>query len=156
MQGLRSHPDYPYYLLIVGIFLVCVGVMSTLSGETLQRYGGTVHRDKEPFKYWSTVAMYYFGGALGIGSFLDKACARWHFLHLLLTPPDIYLIVGAIFFSTAVLWTCIGRVWIRLNGWVYRDKEPGWFWGGVATWYLCGIGLVGIFFYQFLQLYPLS
>src|ERR1039457_4829374 len=31
-----------------------------------------------------------------------------------------------------LLRSCAGKVWVRCNGWVYRAKEPGWFWWEVA------------------------
>jgi hypothetical protein len=63
-------------------------------------------------------------------------------------PPHIFLILGVISISAAVIFTCTGKVWVRFNGWVYRAKEPGWFWWEVALDYLIGICFVGYFLYQ--------
>ena len=62
--------------------------------------------------------------------------------------PFLFLFLGYIFFSMAVIWTDIGRVWVRFHGWVYRAKEPKWFWWEVATWYLGGIVFIGISLYM--------
>ena len=43
----------------------------------------------------------------------------------LLRPPYIFFILGVISISAAVVFTCMGKVWVRFNGWVYRAKEPG-------------------------------
>jgi H+/Cl- antiporter ClcA len=69
-------------------------------------------------------------------------------LDLLLRPPGIFLILGVISFSAAVVWTCIGKAWVRFDGWIYRAKEPNWFWWEVALYYLCGVGLIGYFLYK--------
>lgn len=66
-----------------------------------------------------------------------------------LKPPYIFLILGDISISAAVIFTVYGKVWVRFNGWVYRDKQPGSFWGEVAIYYLGGIWFVGYFFYKF-------
>jgi len=63
----------------------------------------------------------------------------------LLRPPYIYLIVGVVLFSAAVVWTCIGKARSRFHGWVYRAQEPVVFWLVVATYYLGGVLLIGIF-----------
>jgi hypothetical protein len=65
-----------------------------------------------------------------------------------LRPPYIFLILGVISISAAVAFTCIGKVWVRLNGWVYRAKEPGWFWWEVAIDYLIGILFVGYYLHK--------
>jgi hypothetical protein len=38
-----------------------------------------------------------------------------------------------------------GRVWVRFNGWVYRDKEPTVFLGEIAVYFLGGVLFVGYF-----------
>jgi len=65
-----------------------------------------------------------------------------------LRPPYIFSIVGIISFSAAVVWTWTGRVWVRFDGWVYRAKEPNWFWFEVAMYYLGGAFFVGLYFYK--------
>jgi hypothetical protein len=62
--------------------------------------------------------------------------------------PYIFLILGVISISAAVVFTCTGKVWVRFNGWVYRAKEPGWFWWDVAIDYLIGVFFVGYFLYK--------
>jgi hypothetical protein len=69
-------------------------------------------------------------------------------LDSLLKPPDIFLILGLISISAAVVFTCTGKVWVRLNGWIYRAKEPKWFWWEVALYFLGGICFVGCFLYE--------
>jgi hypothetical protein len=69
-------------------------------------------------------------------------------LSLLITPPYIFLVLGFISFSAAVVWTCTGRAWVRFHGWVYRAKEPKWFWWEVALYFLCAVLFVGIFLYK--------
>ena len=69
-------------------------------------------------------------------------------LHTLLRPPDIYSILGVIFFSAAVVSTCTGKTIARYAGWVYRAKEPTQFWGTVAIYYLGAVLSIGIFLYQ--------
>ncbi len=62
----------PYISLIIGIFLTGSGVMSTLSGEALGRYGRMVRRAEDPNKFRSVIAVDYVGGAFCIGYFLYK------------------------------------------------------------------------------------
>jgi hypothetical protein len=62
--------------------------------------------------------------------------------------PHIFLILGILSLCAATVFASTGRVWVRFNGWVYRDKEPGWFWWDVALYCLCGIWFVGYFFYK--------
>ena len=64
----------------------------------------------------------------------------------LLRPPYIFLILGVVSISAAAVFTCMGKVWVRFNGWVYRAKEPGWFWWEVALDYLIGVCFIGYFF----------
>jgi hypothetical protein len=66
--------------------------------------------------------------------------------HSLLEPPHIFLIVGVAFMSAAALFAYMGKVWVRLRGWVYRDKEPRRFWVEVAGCFLLGLFFVGYFF----------
>jgi ABC-type cobalamin transport system permease subunit len=69
-------------------------------------------------------------------------------LHSLLRPPNVFLILGVISISAAVIFTCTGKVWVRFNGWVYRAKEPVWFWWEVALDYLIGACFIGYFLYK--------
>ena len=66
----------------------------------------------------------------------------------LLKPPYIFLILGVISISAAVVFTCTGRVWVRFNGWVYRTKEPRSFWGEVAAYFLVGLFFIGYFLFE--------
>jgi hypothetical protein len=66
----------------------------------------------------------------------------------LLRPPYIFLILGVISISAAVVFSFSGRVWVRFNGWVYRAKEPRAFWGNVAAYYFVGVCFVGRFLYK--------
>lgn len=60
-------------------------------------------------------------------------------------PPYFFLIVGIVLISAATVWTCMGKVWVRFNGWVYRAKEPRSFWWEVALYYLGGVCFIGYF-----------
>jgi hypothetical protein len=66
----------------------------------------------------------------------------------LLRPPYIFLILGVASISAATVFACVGKVWVRHNGWVYRAKEPGWFWWEVALYYLGGAWFVGHFLHK--------
>jgi hypothetical protein len=61
--------------------------------------------------------------------------------------PYVFLILGVLSISAAAVFTRIGKVWVRFNGWVYRAKEPGSFWGEVAAYFLVGIVFIGYFLY---------
>jgi hypothetical protein len=61
------------------------------------------------------------------------------------SPPYIFLILGVLSISAAAVFTCTGKAWVRFHGWVYRAKEPGWFWWEVALDYLIGVCFVGYF-----------
>lgn len=67
--------------------------------------------------------------------------------HSLLGPPHIYLFMGGVLFSMAVLSTFAGKTSARFS-WVYRAKEPGLFWLLVALYYFGGVLFTGIFLYQ--------
>ena len=70
----------------------------------------------------------------------------WYFRPI--KSPYFFLIVGVILISAAMVWTYMGKVWVRFNGWVYRAKEPVSFWGEVAVYYLGGIWFFGYFLYR--------
>jgi hypothetical protein len=61
--------------------------------------------------------------------------------------PSLLLIVGIASFLAGIVWTYTGRASVRFHGWVYRAKEPGWFWWEVALYYLCGVALVIYYLY---------
>jgi hypothetical protein len=69
-------------------------------------------------------------------------------LNSLLKPPYVFLILGVISICAAAFFTCTGKVWVRFSGWVYRAKEPGWFWWEVALDYLIGVCFIGYFLYK--------
>jgi len=66
----------------------------------------------------------------------------------LLRPPYVFLILGILSISAAAVFTYTGKAWVRLNGWVYHSKEPGWFWWEVALDYLIGVFFIGYFLYK--------
>ena len=66
----------------------------------------------------------------------------------LLRPPYIFLILGILSISAATAFICTGKVWVRFNGWVYRAKEPAWFWWEVALDYLIGVCFIGYCLYK--------
>jgi hypothetical protein len=69
-------------------------------------------------------------------------------LKLASNPPLYILILGFIAIVAAVVFACTGKVWVRFNGWVYRAKEPGSFWGEVAAYFLGGLFLVVYFLFE--------
>ena len=78
------------------------------------------------------------------------------YLDPLLRPPLIYLVLGVITLSVAVVSTCTGKTWGRFGGWVwvYRAKEPNEFWWVVAIYYLGSVLFIGIFLYKVYELSP--
>ena len=62
-------------------------------------------------------------------------------------PPYIFLMLGGISILAAAVFTGIGKVWVRFNGWVYRTQEPGSFWGEVAALFVVGVFFIGYFFF---------
>ena len=73
-------------------------------------------------------------------------------LNSLLRPPYDFLILGGISILAATVFAAKGKVWVRLNGWVYRAKEPGWFWWEVALDYLIGACFIGYFLFKIYRL----
>lgn len=62
-------------------------------------------------------------------------------------PPHIFLTLGILSIAAATVFTSTGKVWVRVSGWIYRDREPRWFWYEVALYYLVGACFVGYFLY---------
>jgi hypothetical protein len=60
----------------------------------------------------------------------------------------MFLMLGIISFSGAVVSTCTGKTWLRNQSCINRAKEPTEFWCTVAMYYLIGICLVGYFLYR--------
>ena len=69
-------------------------------------------------------------------------------LKSLFKPPYLFLALGVASISAAVVFTCIGKVWVRFNGWVYRAKEPRWFWWEVILDYFIGVCFIGVFLFR--------
>jgi hypothetical protein len=63
----------------------------------------------------------------------------------LLRPPYIFLILGIVSILAALVFACLGKVWVRFNGWVYRAKEPREFWGEVVAYFFVGVCFIGYF-----------
>jgi hypothetical protein len=63
-------------------------------------------------------------------------------------PPYTLCTFGLFLLFLAVVYTCIGKVWVRFHGWVYRADEPKRYWLELATLYLVGVVLIGLFLYQ--------
>jgi hypothetical protein len=61
--------------------------------------------------------------------------------------PYLFLILGLISISASAVFICLGKVWVRFNGWVFRAEEPRSFWGEVAAYSLVGVAFVGYFLY---------
>ena len=60
-------------------------------------------------------------------------------------PPDVFFILGVVSISAALVFTYMGKTWVRFHGWVYRAKEPKWFWWEVALYFLVGFFFLGVF-----------
>jgi hypothetical protein len=69
-------------------------------------------------------------------------------LSSLLRPPYIFLILGVISFSGAVVSTCTGKTRTRYRSSIYRAQEPSEFWQVVAMYYLGAVLFVGLFLYR--------
>ena len=66
-----------YHSLILGVLLLGLALMETLSGEALGRFGRTVTRFEQPKKFRQLVAIEYIFAALSIGYFLyEKYLAK--------------------------------------------------------------------------------
>jgi energy-coupling factor transporter transmembrane protein EcfT len=71
----KARPEFDHYsylinrqhrFLLIGIVLLLVAVVFTLTGETFERYGGIVRGAEEPKRFWWDVALFYLGGILFI------------------------------------------------------------------------------------------
>ena len=69
-------------------------------------------------------------------------------IEMLLRPPYIFLILGVIIFSGAVVSTCTGTTSARTGRWIYRAKEPSTFWWVVTIYYLGALLFVGLYLYE--------
>lgn len=70
----------------------------------------------------------------------------------LLNPKFIYLILGAIFISGAVVSMCTAKTIARYAGWVRRVEKPNDFGGVVAIYFLGGVVCIGIYLYKVYEL----
>ena len=61
-----------------------------------------------------------------------------------LRPPYVLFTVGMVFLLAAGVYTYTGKAWIRFHGWVYRAEKPKRFWLEVVTYFLLGLGLIGL------------
>jgi hypothetical protein len=62
--------DRQHRFLLVGIVLLIITAVFTLSGETLERYHGIVNRAEEPKRFWWDVLLYFLAGLFFIGLYL--------------------------------------------------------------------------------------
>ena len=62
--------DRQHRFLLIGIVLLVMTAVFTLSGETLERFHGIVCRSKEPKRFWWDVVLYFLGGLFFIGLYL--------------------------------------------------------------------------------------
>lgn len=63
--------------------------------------------------------------------------------------PNFIWFFGAFLVLLGVWGTCTGKVWTRFGRAIYRAENPKRFWVAVLAHYLCGIFLIGYFFYRF-------
>jgi len=54
--------DRQHRFLLIGIVLLLLAVVFTLTGETVEGYRGMVYRAEEPKRFWWDVAPFYLGG----------------------------------------------------------------------------------------------
>ena len=67
----------PHIALIIGVIAVGLGLMETISGEALGRYGRGASRRDEPQRFWKLVATSYLCGVAAIAYyFYDRLLAR--------------------------------------------------------------------------------
>jgi hypothetical protein len=66
-----------------------------------------------------------------------------------LKPPYVFLILGDISISAAVLFIVYGKAWSRFSGWIDRQTKPRVFWGQVAACFLVGVVFIAYFLYLY-------
>jgi uncharacterized membrane protein YfcA len=59
--------DQQHRFLLIGIVLLIVAGLFTLSREAFERYGRTVDRAKEPKRFWGDVVTCFLAGLFFIG-----------------------------------------------------------------------------------------
>jgi hypothetical protein len=57
--------------------------------------------------------------------------------------PHGWLVFGVFLLFLGGIYTCMGKSYVRFQGWVYRSEKPKEYWRSVATYYLGGILFVG-------------
>jgi hypothetical protein len=57
------------------------------------------------------------------------------------------LIFGIFLCCLGAVWIYMDKAWLRFGGWVYRAKEPKWFWSQVAVHFLLGLGFICVYLY---------
>jgi hypothetical protein len=62
-----------------------------------------------------------------------------------LKPPYTLFDFGMVLLFLGVVYTCIGKVYVRFSRWVYRADEPKRYWLEVAIYYLVGLVCIGLF-----------
>ena len=62
--------DRQHRFLLIGIVLLIMAAVFTLSGEVLERSRGIVSRDEEPKRFWWNVVFYFLAGLLFIAVYL--------------------------------------------------------------------------------------
>jgi len=67
---------------------------------------------------------------------------------ILLNPKFIYLILGVVFLSAAVVSTWAGKTYSGYGGWATRAKEPTQFWWAIAILYLSAALFIGTYLYE--------
>jgi hypothetical protein len=63
--------------------------------------------------------------------------------------PILLAVFGIFMCCLAAVYAYTGKLYLRFQGWVYLDKEPKRFWWGVAEYFLCGLVLIGYYFWRF-------
>lgn len=64
--------DHQHRFLLIGILLLVVTAVFTVSGEALERYRGLVYRSKEPKRFWWDVALYFGAGLFFVGLYFYR------------------------------------------------------------------------------------
>jgi len=66
------------------------------------------------------------------------------------TKPTSYgwLVFGVFLLFLGVVYTCMGKSYIRFQGWVYRSEEPKEFSWSVATYFLLGALFIGAYVFN--------
>ena len=59
--------DQQHRFLLIGIIILVMAAVFTLSGETSERYHGVVYRAEEPKRFWWDVVLYFLAGLFFIG-----------------------------------------------------------------------------------------